>query len=107
MSVTAKYCQNCDKLLNIDKYHCAVCYSEDLEIKELNGSGEVYSYTNIYAAPKRFAEIAPYHIILVDLEEGLRITARYNGDGDKLGIGKKVEFEKTQDRAYIFKPVVG
>ena len=100
--LTAKYCYTCSKLLSADKYHCPTCYSEDLEVKNLSGKGEVYSYTNIFIAPKQFADKTPYYIILVDLVEGLRVTARYNGENVK--IGEKVEFENIEDRALYFKP---
>jgi uncharacterized OB-fold protein len=105
MKITANYCKNCDRFWNKDKHYCATCFSGELEKRALSGNGVVYSYTNIYAAPKPFDEFAPYYIILVDLEEGLRITARYNGD--HLQIGKEVEFEKEVERAYVFKEVAG
>ncbi len=71
----------------------------------LSGKGKVFSYTNIYTAPKKFSGSVPYFIILVDLEEGLRVTARYNGK--EMEIGKKVELDTIEDRAYFFKPQVG
>ncbi|RYG72950.1 nucleic acid-binding protein [Lentibacillus lipolyticus] len=101
MTITAKYCAECDRLYHFDKYHCMVCFSKNLEEKELNGRGEVYSFTKIHAAPKRFATLAPYNIILVDLEEGLRLTARY--EGDELAIGKQVIFSEKVDGAYVFR----
>ncbi|GGJ94909.1 hypothetical protein GCM10007063_16810 [Lentibacillus kapialis] len=103
MNITAKYCKNCDQILHADKNHCASCYSKELKTKELNGSGEVYSYTKIHAAPKDYADIAPYYIVLVDLNEGLRITGRYTGQS--VEIDQKVQVEAVNKNAYIFKPV--
>lgn len=101
MKVTAKYCNNCNHILHADKSHCASCFSENLETKELRGLGEVYSYTKIHAAPKDYANIAPYDIILVDLDEGLRITGRYTGKN--VEINQKVQVDKVDKNAYIFK----
>ncbi|UOQ91925.1 OB-fold domain-containing protein [Halobacillus shinanisalinarum] len=103
MGLTAKYCINCDHTLSTDKYYCPVCFSDRLEEKRLSGRGEIYSFTNIYAVPKPLADQAPYYIVLVDLEEGLRVTARYNGD--HVEIGKKVELESIDRRAYYFRPI--
>lgn len=103
--LSAKYCSTCSKTLNADKYHCPTCFEEELEVREMSGKGIVYSYTNIYIAPKQFADKAPYYIVLVDLEEGLRVTARYNGNEVK--IGDKVEFDSVENRALYFRPAVG
>jgi len=77
--------------------------NEELEATVLNGRGEVYSYTKIHAAPKDYADIAPYYIILVDLDEGLRITGRYTDQS--VEIDQKVQIDTVNNNAYIFKPV--
>lgn len=102
MGLIAKHCKSCDQLLSTDKYHCPVCFSEQLEERKLSGKGEIYSFTNIYAAPKPFNKDAPYYVVLVDLEEGLRVTARYSGE--EIGIGEKVVIDYIDERAYYFKP---
>ncbi|SFA76091.1 hypothetical protein SAMN04488072_101441 [Lentibacillus halodurans] len=101
MTITAKYCNNCNYILHADKNHCASCFSDDLETKELKGLGEVYSYTKIHAAPKDYADIAPYYIVLIDLDEGLRITGRYIGES--VEINQKVKVDNVDKNAYIFK----
>ncbi|WP_431803866.1 Zn-ribbon domain-containing OB-fold protein [Halobacillus andaensis] len=101
MEFTVKHCPHCEKTLSTDKYYCTVCFSEDLQLKSISGKGEVYSYTLIHAAPEPHADESPYYIILVDLEEGLRVTARYSGGS--VEIGEKVELESIGERAYYFK----
>ena len=100
MELAVKHCLKCKDILSIDKYHCTSCWSDKLETTQLSGEGEVYSYTNIYAAPEPFTEEAPYYVILVDLEKGLRVTGRYNGRNIK--IGDKVVLESIKDRGYYF-----
>ncbi|MFY0759881.1 OB-fold domain-containing protein [Metabacillus dongyingensis] len=104
MELTAKHCTHCDQIHSHDKYHCPLCFSEELEERQLSGKGEVYSYTKIYAAPKQFADQAPFFVILVHLEEGLKVTARYSGE--KVQIGEKVELESIVNRAYHFQPAM-
>lgn len=43
---------------------------------EFNGKGKLYSFTTIYQAPERFADQVHYAVGLIDLEEGVRITAQ-------------------------------
>jgi uncharacterized protein len=101
MKLSAKQCIKCDKILSIDKYHCTSCWSEELETTQLSGKGEVYSYTNIYAAPEPFTEQAPYFVILVDLEKGPRVTGRYIGE--EIKIGDRIGLDSIKDRGYYFK----
>ncbi|CAH0312672.1 Zn-ribbon domain-containing OB-fold protein [Peribacillus simplex] len=100
MELSAKYCTKCDQILSTDKYHCPVCFSENLKDRQLSGKGKVYSYTKIHAAPEQFANQSPYFVILVHLDEGLKITARYNENS--VYIGEKVELKSVKDRAYYF-----
>jgi uncharacterized OB-fold protein len=103
MKMNAKYCENCAELLHEDKYHCPTCYRDDLAKREISGYGKVYSYTTVHVPPAKLAHLAPYTIILVDMDEGLRVTARY--EGEAVRIGKKVKFKGAQDKAYLFSGV--
>lgn len=105
MKVPVKACTNCDNILYESKYHCPTCYSDDLKMTEIDGRGKVYSYTKIHAAPKQFANQAPYYIILVDLDNGLKVTGRFNSE--LVQIGEAVVLDEIKDKAYYFKPTNG
>lgn len=57
---------------------------------QFSGRGEVYSYTTVYDAPGGYEINTPYHIALITLDEGPRITAQLT---DLHFIEKEVEIE--------------
>lgn len=59
----------------------------DLEWIEASGMGTVYSMTIISQKPP----LAPYNVVLVDLDEGARLMSRVDGiDPESLHIGLRV-----------------
>jgi uncharacterized OB-fold protein len=46
--------------------------------------------TVIRVAPARYAAEAPYTVGVIELEEGPRLTARVEGDPERLGIGQRL-----------------
>lgn len=65
---------------------------EDWEACVLSGRGEIYSFTVVYQAPEGFAEVTPYPLGLVRLEEGPLVTAQLTDcDEADLAIGMPVE----------------
>ncbi|WP_240793337.1 Zn-ribbon domain-containing OB-fold protein [Psychrobacillus vulpis] len=72
---------------------------------EVSSNGSVYSFTDIHIAPAEFADIAPYTIALIQLDEAnVKVTARVN---TPVQIGEKVELEKMDKGAYIYKRISG
>jgi len=69
-----KKCKECGNLSFPSRLVCRKCKSRNAESFEFKGKGTLYSYTEIYQAPDRFDDIAPYMVGLVDLVEGERIT---------------------------------
>ncbi|MGH7331321.1 MAG: Zn-ribbon domain-containing OB-fold protein [Candidatus Rokuibacteriota bacterium] len=54
----------------------------------LSGRGRLLSWTVIRVAPPRYASEAPYAVGLLELAEGPRITARLEGDPERLAAGQ-------------------
>lgn len=71
-----KKCSACGQLSFPPRMVCRSCKSRNSEPYEFKGLGTLYSYTTIYQAPDRFDQIVPYLVGLIDLEEGVRITAQ-------------------------------
>ncbi|MBN2425775.1 MAG: Zn-ribbon domain-containing OB-fold protein [Calditrichaceae bacterium] len=69
-------CTDCGSLSFPPRQVCMKCKSRNSEPYEFKGKGKLYSYTTIYQSPDRFEQIIPYVVALVDLEEGVRITAQ-------------------------------
>lgn len=69
-------CQDCGNLSFPPRLVCQKCKSRKSEPYEFKGRGKLYSHTIIYQAPDRFDPMVPYAVGLIDLEEGVRITAQ-------------------------------
>ncbi|MFH1625852.1 MAG: Zn-ribbon domain-containing OB-fold protein [Pseudomonadota bacterium] len=61
-------CNKCGEFTVPPKKVCVACVSEDLEIVELAGKGEIKTYTVIRVPPEGFE--APYIVGMVELDEG-------------------------------------
>jgi uncharacterized OB-fold protein len=60
----------------------------------------------IRVAPARYAGEAPYAVGLLELEEGLRLTARLAGDPEALSRGQAVAMATLDpERGPIFRPI--
>ncbi|BCJ86244.1 Zn-ribbon domain-containing OB-fold protein [Effusibacillus dendaii] len=100
MDMTLLSCEGCKNVSVPPKYVCPHCYSEELVETKVSGTGKIYSFTTIYIAPEKFASQAPYHIILVDLDEGPRVTGRLVGG--QPAIDQRVELHRMDDSVYWF-----
>lgn len=69
-------CSDCGTLSFPPRLVCRNCKSRNSSAYEFKGRGKLYSYTTIFQAPDRFEQIVPYLVGLIDLEEGVRITAQ-------------------------------
>jgi len=90
-------CNACGAYTVPPKKVCIECTSEDLEIVELSGKGEIRTFTVIRVPPEGFE--APYLVGLVELEEGPWLMGNILGvDPDKATmdlINKKVKLGHT------------
>src|SRR5258708_34477208 len=66
-------CAACGKVQFPPRSACRACRERDLEPYRLSGRGTVYSHAEVAQAPRGFA--APYVVALIQLEEGLLVTA--------------------------------
>ncbi|TWT02437.1 Zn-ribbon domain-containing OB-fold protein [Planomicrobium sp. CPCC 101079] len=85
------------------KHACPTCRESKHEEKEVSDKGTVYSYTKIHIAPAEFADIAPYNVVLVDLDEAnAKVTARIQEDVE---IGDAVKLSRVEKGAYVYEKV--
>ncbi|MGR5409573.1 OB-fold domain-containing protein [Vibrio sp. PNB22_8_1] len=86
-----QHCKSCNKLQHPPAPVCIHCQSFELDYQVASGQGELYSYVVMH-----YPEIPPFDypnpIGLIELEEGVRITAGLVGmDPKKMAIGTPVE----------------
>ena len=71
-----KKCLDCGTLSFPPRQVCQKCKSRNTTAFQFKGNGKLYSYTVIYQGTGKFEKYAPYIVGLIDLEEGVRITAQ-------------------------------
>ncbi|MBI4591032.1 MAG: OB-fold domain-containing protein [Candidatus Rokubacteria bacterium] len=98
-------CHECGKLSLDAGQPCPFCGSQDGSLVALSGRGRLLSWTVIRVAPGRYAAEAPYAVGLLELPEGLRLTARLAADPEQLTAGQAVAFASLDPaRGPIFTP---
>jgi len=94
-------CLDCGARHGQPRTVCSACLSEDLVVVPCVGLGTVYSYTVVHrAGHPSFADRVPYAVVLVDLDEGVRVLADLvDRDLAELAVGSRVQalFEEKVD----------
>ncbi len=84
---------------------CPTCSRSDLEPHEVSGEGFIVVWTTIHIPPTRYANEAPYTVVLVELEDGLRVMGRLLGDAGR-GLGSQVRLDHVDpERGPVFEAV--
>jgi len=81
--------------------HCPTCGSSNMEQKESKGEGVVYTYSVVRLnRHPAFAELGPYAVSYVDLDEGFRILTNVSVANPltdvKIGMRVKVKWEDQE-----------
>lgn len=103
-------CSDCETWRHFPRFMCAKCGSDQWEWRESSGRGEIYTWTICYMPMSReFETIFPYAVLVVEMEEGVRITAGLRDLAfEELAINLPVEvtFEPLADggRLPFFRP---
>lgn len=94
-------CQQCGTWRHPPRPMCTSCHSLEWEWAPTKGTGTVYCWTTVYQAlDPAFAEDVPYAAVVVELDEGPRLTTWVTGIvPDELQVGMPVEvwFDTVSD----------
>lgn len=105
-SFTAYQCDTCKSLFSPPHGFCGRCGARSLRSVTLSGRGTLLSFTTIRVPPARFKGQEPYDIAVIDLEEGLRVTARLKVPVRREAtIGEGVVFEGLVEEGPLFRLV--
>ncbi len=110
--LTLPQCKSCGHWVFFPRRHCDKCWSQDLEWKEVKGTGTLYTYTltRVPTLPD-FADEMPQKMAVVELDEGVRLIAGLVGvkrDEIKIGQRVQVEFQSFDDGELtlpMFRPI--
>lgn len=87
----APRCNSCSHLIWYPRNFCSECGSMDVTWEKLSGRGTVYSYSISSRGQGEFAEVAPYVLAYVELEEGPRVlTNIVDVDPARVEVGQSV-----------------
>lgn len=104
-------CGACGKVRHYPQLLCGHCQSDAVEWIPSSHRGAVHSWTVAHHAfHPAFAEGLPYTLVLVDMDEGVRVLGRYRGDTPlALGLPLSLAFEPdAQDTPVpVFRPARG
>lgn len=107
LKIKAHQCQSCEKQLLILSGYCPQCRSKNSFMPiEVEGVGEILSYTIIHVSEERFGGDTPYPVAIVELDGGLRVLGRLTKDDPaSLQIGIKVGLAEYKEEAPVFKRI--
>jgi uncharacterized OB-fold protein len=66
------------------KPFCPFPWEREIEWIGFSGRGTPHSHTDVHAAPRAVAHLAPYRVCIVDLEEGLPVAGRPSAQTHRL-----------------------
>lgn len=108
-------CTACEAVHFPPRDRCETCRETDLEPYRLSGRGTVYAHAEVAQAPRGFT--APYVVAMVELEEGMKVTAQLTDvEPREVSVGMPVEMvtrrlQEKGERGYLvygykFRPVL-
>ena len=103
-SFEAFACDACKGLFARPQSSCRRCGAPTIRLVNLSGRGTLTSFTTIRVPPTVCQGQEPYDIAVIDLDEGLRVTARLTvQEGREAGIGDPAVFEEMLSYGPIFR----
>ena len=103
-SFEAFACGACKGLFARPQHSCRRCGAPTILSVNLSGRGTLTSFTTIRVPPTVFLGQEPYDIAVIDLDEGLRVTARLTvPEGREAGIGDPAVFEEMLPYGPVFR----
>ena len=79
---------------------CPECGTKEFETIRLSGKGKLETFTIIQTAPPGFADLAPYAVGIVQMEEGVKILAQItdcNPNDIKIGDTLVTKFRRINE----------
>ena len=91
-------CQSCHRLVWYPRSVCPHCGGFSLRWEQLSGQGVVYA-VSVHHRPAHpaFADRVPYAVVLVDLDEGIRMMSNVFGRQPQVGDAVSVAWLRLDD----------
>jgi uncharacterized OB-fold protein len=103
-------CRTCGRHHFYPRDLCPSCFSSDVEWIKGSGRGTIYSFTICHRPAPSFEKEAPYNIVLVELEEGVRMMSTVvecSNDDLEMGMAVEVVYDDVTPEVTLpkFRPV--
>lgn len=98
-------CADCGQWLVPPRPMCPNCQSQQSEWVAVSGKGKVHSFVTYRESPHP-AFVAPYSVVLVELDEGPRVISNPEGiaaEDLEIGMAVEVVFDDVDDALTLFK----
>ncbi|MGN6336995.1 Zn-ribbon domain-containing OB-fold protein [Mycobacterium sp.] len=105
--LTVQRCESCARLVWYPRFVCPHCGGSSLEWEKLSGDGVVYAVSVHHrAALPALADKVPYSVVLVDLDEGVRMMSNVFGPPPTVGDRVSVAWVPLEDgrNLAVFEP---
>jgi uncharacterized OB-fold protein len=91
-NVYASKCKKCGKVTFPPAADCSRCLSSGVEWVDLQGEGEIETFTHIVVRPTSFANHGTYTVAVAKMKEGVRVLAWLEGTKlSSVKVGAKVK----------------
>ena len=91
-------CTACGTAQRLARYACTACGSRELHWHDGSGLGTVFAVSRVHRAPTdEFKALAPYDLVLVDLNEGARVMG-HAAAGLAIGDAVRAEVFRVGER---------
>ena len=95
-------CGRCGTLDAGPRLLCPKCHAAAMEPREVDGAGQLLSWTIIRRAPARLRALQPYAVCVVDLDAGVRVTGRLQSIEGSFTPGARVRCVARESDVAIF-----
>lgn len=96
--LTAQRCELCARLVWYPRFVCPHCGGSSLSWERLSGEGVIYAVSVHHrAALPALADKVPYSVVLVDLDEGVRLMSNVFGPAPAVGDRVTVAWAPLED----------
>ena len=103
--VYATTCKKCGKLHFPPVTDCGNCGASEVEWIELDGEGEVVTFTQVFVKPASFSEEPSYIVAIAQLKEGVKALAWLTGvdrEYVKAGMNVRLVAKATSDGRAVY-----
>ena len=90
-------CNNCKNVTFSYKKICHKCGSTDIEQIMSEGKGKIVDFTTVYHPPENYKDMAPYTIVLTQLNSGCKFFGILKGEAKDVKLDSPINVVKFNE----------